>query len=104
MIVNYLLIVIASIFGSIGQVYFKLSNGLFFSFNFIYGAMLYGIATLLYVYALKEIPLSIGYPIIALSYIFVSILSHFVLGEPLTIYDILGGAMIITGILMITQL
>lgn len=44
----------------------------------------YFISAFLYIYALKKIPLSIAFPSISISYVFVSLLAHYIWGEPFT--------------------
>ena len=44
----------------------------------------YFISALLYIYALKKIPLCIAFPCVSISYIFVSLLAHYIWGEPFT--------------------
>ncbi len=103
-------IVFASILGAIGQVFFKIGSkafdgGLlqifiaFLTNKFLFfGLVLYGISTLIYVTTLRHVSLSIAYPTIATSYITVVFLSHFFLGESLSIYKILGSVIILIGV------
>jgi len=69
--------------------------------NLIFGFILYFFSAILYVYVLKKIDLSIAYPSIALSYIFILFLSNYFFDEPITIFKILGCALIIVGIFLI---
>ena len=100
---------ICSIFGAIGQLFFKLgSKDLTFNlieqlsnYKLIIGLFFYGIATIGYVFALKQVKLSILYPIVALSYVWVMILSIIFLKEIVPIYKWFGvlGLIISVGIL-----
>ena len=44
----------------------------------------YFVSAVLYIFALKKIPLSIAFPCVSISYIFVSLLAHYIWGEPFT--------------------
>jgi undecaprenyl phosphate-alpha-L-ara4N flippase subunit ArnE len=59
---------------------------------------LYGVATVLWVYVLRTVPLSAAYAVFALAFLIVPILAHFMLDEPLTPNVLIGGAVIVAGI------
>jgi multidrug transporter EmrE-like cation transporter len=65
------------------------------------GYMLYGINTIMLVLALREGQLSVLYPILALTYIWVTLLSYVRLHEPPNIYKNLGVMAIIAGVIVI---
>jgi uncharacterized membrane protein len=62
------------------------------------GYALYGINTLMLVLALKDGELSMLYPIIALTYVWVTLLSYLVLAEKPNIYKNVGIATIVIGV------
>ena len=62
------------------------------------GLACYGISTILLVLALRYGELSVLYPIIALTYVWVSILSFGFLGESLNVFKILGLVFIVFGV------
>lgn len=64
----------------------------------IAGYALYGINTLMLVLALREGELSMLYPIIALTYVWVTLLSYLLLGEPPNLYKNLGIVTIVVGV------
>jgi len=64
----------------------------------IAGYVLYGINTLMLVLALREGELSMLYPIIALTYVWVTLLSYLLLGEPANLYKNLGIVTIVIGV------
>ncbi len=70
----------------------------FLNYKLIIGFLLYFVSALLYIVSLKKIELSVAYPTISISYIFIILLSHFMFGESLTIYKILGSVLIIAGV------
>lgn len=93
---------------SLGQVLFKLaavdggaSRSLFsmlFSWKMIAALSVYAFATLMWVVALRVVPLTAAYPIVALAYVIVPVLAHFWLGEALSSKVLLGGAVIVFGV------
>jgi drug/metabolite transporter (DMT)-like permease len=67
------------------------------NYKLILGFSLYFLSAALYIIALKKIDLSVAYPTVSLSYIFVILLSYFIFGEELTNYKILGSILILLG-------
>ena len=65
------------------------------------GYALYGINTVMLVLALREGELSVLYPIIALTYVWVTLVSYVRLHEPPNIYKNLGVMAIIAGVIVI---
>src|SRR5690242_17045977 len=64
----------------------------------IVGYSLYGVNTLLMVLALKDGEMSMLYPIIALTYVWATLLSYTVLGEPSNMYKKRGIVTIVIGV------
>ena len=64
----------------------------------IAGYTLYGINTLMMVLALKNGEMSMLYPIIALTYVWTTLASYLLLGEPSNIYKNLGIVTIVLGV------
>jgi multidrug transporter EmrE-like cation transporter len=62
------------------------------------GYALYGVNTLLLVLALKDGELSMLYPIIALTYVWVTLLSYMLLKEPPNVYKNIGITTIVIGV------
>ena len=62
------------------------------------GYVLYGLNTLMLVLALKEGELSMLYPIIALTYVWVTLLSYLLLHEPPNLYQDIGITTIVAGV------
>ncbi len=60
----------------------------------------YGASTLGWVLALRAVPLSTAYLFMSASFILVPLMAFFVLGEPVSSRVIIGGALIISGILV----
>ena len=91
---------------TIGQLFWKqgvenivLENiASFFSISMIVGVTLYGISSLLVLYALKHGELSVVYPILATSYVWVSLISPIVFHEPIKMTNLIGVVIILLGI------
>ena len=65
--------------------------------------VLYGAATLLWVHVLRSTPLSIAYPLFALAFVIVPVLSFLILHEPLRVSSFVGGALIMLGVVVSTR-
>ncbi len=76
-----------------GSIYLYLLNH-----KLILGFSLYFVSAIFYIFSLKKIELSVAYPTISISYIFIIFLSHFIFGESLTTYKILGSILIALGV------
>ena len=62
--------------------------------------VIYGLATVLWVYVLRSAPLSLAYPLFSLAFIVTPVAAHFLLGEPLTWRVLVGGIVILIGVLI----
>ena len=94
---------------SVGQIFFKLAaRGLAGSEpliqqilvnNYLWIALaVYGVATAFWVALLRHIPLHIAYPFVALAFLFVPVLGHWLLDEPLRWQSLLGALVIAIGV------
>jgi len=100
---------LTSIVGALGALFFKMGSakfslsvsGLFKNKNLLTGVVLYAIATVVFVFALKGGELSILYPFISTGYIWTVIFSVRFLGEGMNRYKWLGIALIIIGVSVI---
>ena len=59
------------------------------------------VSTVLWVVALRTVPLSVAYPMVALSYIIIFTGSYFIFGEPLSWRHWIGAGLIVSGIVLI---
>ena len=106
-----LLVLFCALLGAVGQVFFKLGSAtlkldaysLLTNWKVIIGLVLYGLATILFLIALRQGNLSILYPIIATSYIWVSIFSVYFLHESFSPFKWLGIGFIVLGVIFIVQ-
>ncbi|RMH82262.1 hypothetical protein EA796_20770 [Pseudomonas sp. AOB-7] len=73
----------------------------FLSSPYLMGAVfLYALTILVWIYVLKVLPLSIAYPLTALSYILVPVFSLVILGEKVSTNTLVGSGLIIAGIIV----
>lgn len=73
----------------------------FLSSPYLMGAVfLYALTILVWIYVLKTLPLSIAYPLTALSYILVPVFSLVILGEKISINTMIGSGLIIAGVIV----
>ncbi|WP_455874376.1 transporter [Rhizobium yanglingense] len=63
--------------------------------------LLYGLGTIIWIYVLKAVPLTIAYSFMGLTFCFVPLLAQVFLGEVLTVRYAIGAAFIIAGMLAI---
>ena len=105
-----LLVFVATIIGAFGSLYFKKAAKQFNlnliqqmkNKNLVIGAVLFCISTTIYLFALKKGNLSLVYPLTALSYTWIALLSIKFLGEKMNQRKWLGIVLIIVGIALIT--
>ena len=95
---------------AVGQVLFKFAaNGIDIAQKGFGGAVLlnkwlivalavYFVATVLWLLVLRKVPLNLAYPFVALAFIFVPVLGHYLLAEPLRLQSLLGAALIGAGV------
>ena len=110
MAIYYLSLVSAILFGVVGQI--ALKSGAVDSATLVAqftnpltlaGFAIYVFAALLYIVALKKIPVSVAFPSVAASYAAVAIIAHLMWNEPFG-WPQLGGLVLIgSGILLIHQ-
>jgi multidrug transporter EmrE-like cation transporter len=62
------------------------------------GLVLYGGAAMLYIVALRRIPMSVALPFTAISYIAAALIGHYTFHEPLTVMHLAAIGMIAAGV------
>ena len=100
------LVILATLVGSFGPILLKKASAkklssissLIKNYHLFGGVFIYALGTILFIPALKGGDLSILYPFVALTYIWVSILSVKFLGEKMNSTKWLGIAFIIIGV------
>jgi uncharacterized membrane protein len=104
-----LLTALSAFIGSIGQLEFKRGatnlqldiKWLLTNYHLILGLVVYGVSTILYIYALNKEQLSIIYPIAATSYIWTTIFSKILLKESVGLTSVVGVFFILLGVTLI---
>jgi drug/metabolite transporter (DMT)-like permease len=66
----------------------------------IFGLLLYGISAIIWLLVLSRVDLSLAYPMLAIGYIFVLLVSLFFLGEKVTLMRWLGTVLIVGGVVL----
>jgi len=102
---------ICALAGSMGQLLFKTGSasvGMSLSswltnWRVLAGFFLYGVSAIGFIVALKHGKLSLLYPVIATSYIWVTLLSVWFLGEKANMYHWVGIALILSGVAIIVR-
>ena len=101
------LVLFATLLTSTGQLFYKMGlerlslASVMDNYLLLLGLFLYIIAMFLILIALKYGELSVLYPVIAMSYVWVALLSIFFLGEPMGFLKWSGVSAIIVGIALI---
>jgi len=67
----------------------------------ILGFAFYGTAALLYIVALRRIPVSVALPATAVSYVVATAVGHYVFGEPVSLQHIGALALICSGVVIL---
>ncbi len=65
----------------------------------ILGLALYGGAAMLYIVALRRIPMSVALPFTAISYIAAALIGHYAFHEPLTVMHLTAIGLIMVGVI-----
>lgn len=107
---HFLYIVFTVVLLSIGQVLFKLASSeidffnltSFFKIKFFLALFIYFIATLCWLFVLKDVPLKTAYPFASLAFFLVPIFSYYFIGEEVNLYTFIGAAFIFFGVWVTT--
>jgi len=104
------LIVLCTAFTSIAQVFYKIGAktlefdilSLITNVPLIIGMVLYGIGAVLMIIAFKGGEVSVLYPIIATSYIWVTLLSFYLFNESINVLRVVGILLIVFGVVFVS--
>lgn len=69
----------------------------------IAGLTLYGASAIIWIHVLSAVNLSTAYPLVGLSFVFVVLLGVVILGERVTLLQLLGCVTIIAGIMLVLK-
>lgn len=98
---------------AMGQVMFKLASQSTGGFSlgslitlavnpvFVVALAVYGVGTIIWIYVLRSVPLTIAYSFMGLTFCFVPLMAHLAFGEPLHLRYLLGTLLIIAGLVTI---
>ncbi|MCJ8236981.1 EamA family transporter [Peteryoungia algae] len=98
---------------ALGQVLFKLTSQSIGTFSagslmmlainpvFIAALALYGFGTVVWIYVLRSVPLTIAYSFMGLTFCFVPLLAQIFFGEPLHMRYLIGTLLILAGLVTI---
>jgi multidrug transporter EmrE-like cation transporter len=106
---SILLVIVASVFGSFGMVFFKAGaasvtgglRSLIFNWRVIAGITLYGLSSVFFVLAMKHGQLSILYPLVSLGTVWTLLWARLFFGEPLTKMKFAAVGLIVAGIIFL---
>lgn len=103
---NYIILLLSSILAALGQLFFKLGSianplSMIFSVKIWIGLVLYGLGTLLWIYALSKEPLSRVYPFAAFTFVLVFFFSYLILHETISLMQIIGILIVLIGFLVL---
>jgi drug/metabolite transporter (DMT)-like permease len=107
--VGILIMLICTLFTAAGQLFFKYGSESFkwniieliTNYNLILGFVLYGIGALLLIIALRFGELSVIYPFVSLTFIWVTVISFWFLGEQINNFKIGAVIFIVLGVSLI---
>jgi multidrug transporter EmrE-like cation transporter len=108
------LILLSVFLGAVGQVAFKygathlpdtgsVMEKVVAAWPITVGLAVYGVSTLLWIYALRTVELSYAYPLISLGYILVFIASYFLFHEAIGLLRMGGLVLILSGIVLVAN-
>jgi drug/metabolite transporter (DMT)-like permease len=105
-----LVVVLCTIFTSMGSLFMKLGAdrislsslaGILEGYFILIGFLLYFIGFILLTLSFRHGELSILFPFVSLSFVWVAILSFIILSEPINMVEILGVVSIVLGVILI---
>jgi len=104
----YLVLFAASVLGAVGQVFLKLGASgrehftSFLNAWIFAGLVSYGLGTALWIYSLSKAKLTLVYPFTALTFVLVYVVGVTFLDESMSIRDLLGVALVLGGLFLIS--
>lgn len=103
-------LVIATVIGlAVGQILFKVGAmrineaphptlASWLNVPIVIALVVYALSTLAWIAALRQLPLSVAYPVVALAFVIVPVTAHFVVDEPLSVRTLVGTVLIVVGV------
>lgn len=115
MMINVVLLIMNVILMALGQVLFKQGSKAFtglqwssllhVAFNpyVLSGVTIYGVSTVIWVYVLSRMNLSVAYPTQSMSYVLVMLAAIFLFKEPISAKQWIGMGLIMAGVVFVSQ-
>ena len=103
-----LLLLAGTLFAAVGQLLFKIGASgrealsSFVNAWLLAGLIAYALGTLLWIYALSKVPLTVVYPFTALTFVLVYVFGITILNEPTTIKALVGVTLVLGGLFLIS--
>ncbi|MDB5084817.1 MAG: permease [Bacilli bacterium] len=97
----FYLLLIMTLFGSLGSVFFKSFSSKRTLTHLLIGLMFYGLGAMINIYLLNQLPYTVVMPANALTFIWTLVLAKLIFKETIGIYKIAGVAFIISGLLLL---
>ena len=103
-----LLLLAGTVCAAAGQVLFKIGASgrdalsAFLNVWVLTGMLAYGLGTLLWIYALSRVRLTVAYPFTALTFVLVYLFGILILHEPTTAKALVGVALVLGGLFLIS--
>jgi drug/metabolite transporter (DMT)-like permease len=103
-----LLLLAGTLFAAAGQILFKIGASgredisSFFNPWILGGLVAYALGTLLWIYALSKVRLTVVYPFTALTFVLVYLFGSLILHEPTTTKALFGVALVLGGLFLIS--
>ena len=111
--INYLIILICVLTVAMGQILFKtvgvrmvgksfifLAHDWLSALLFLIALMAYGIATIGWVWVLRQVPLSTAYLFMSISFIIVPLCAYYWFNEPISLQYAIGSLLIVGGVII----
>ncbi len=100
-----LIVILSTIFTSLAQLFLKFGadqlTTVFINWPLFFGVVFYALAALLIIISLKFGDMSVVFPAVAMNFVWVSLLSLFVLGETISIVNWAGVGSIVLGVTLL---
>ncbi len=108
LLIAFLLNLLSTWMGAFGALFFKLGSsgkltvkGLLHKYKLLLGFLFYGVSTVPFIYSLKFEPLSVVYPFVSMSYVWIMLLSKAFLNEEINTKKKIAVMFLIVGISLI---
>ncbi|MEN9560056.1 MAG: hypothetical protein RLZZ502_1267 [Pseudomonadota bacterium] len=70
---------------------------------FYAGFACYGLSLIVWIMALSKLPVSVAYPLLSIAYVLNMVLAYYLFQEPITLLKVIGTALILLGVVLISQ-